>query len=362
MQNRTKNAVVTLVVGLTLNIMLGVAKLVTGIYAASASVMSDAFNNLSDAAVSLVTIIATFLAARGADHDHPFGHGRYEYIATFVLGAVIVAVGAEVFVTGFKRAITPVDTEFGIAVLSTLGAAIAVKAFMGVFYTVHGKRIGSDTIKAAAVDSFSDAAVTTVVLVCAVIERYCAVNIDGYASMAVALVIIVFAVRILKSTVSRLLGERPDPELTVAVTELIRQEHEVLSVHDLIINDYGSSIKIAEADAVFAADLPFTTVHAVCDRIERNVYDKTGVRLSLHADPFVTDDERHEKIRLGIDGALAAFGATCHDIIIDDECAVVSLDVKIDGSLPENEISAQAEAQVRAVVPTYAVKIHIDYI
>lgn len=169
--SRTKTALVTLAIGLALNIALGAAKLVTGVLADSTAVTSDALNNLSDAAVSVVTIIATALAARAADHEHPFGHGRYEYIATFILGAVIVAVGAEVFSSGLKRAITPVEVDMNVAVWATLAAAIAVKSGMAVFYRVYGKRIGSDAIKAAAVDSVSDAGVTSAVLICAVVEK-----------------------------------------------------------------------------------------------------------------------------------------------------------------------------------------------
>ena len=242
--SRTKTALVTLAIGLALNIALGAAKLVTGVLADSTAVTSDALNNLSDAAVSVVTIIATALAARAADHEHPFGHGRYEYIATFILGAVIVAVGAEVFSSGLKRAITPVEVDMNVAVWATLAAAIAVKSGMAVFYRVYGKRIGSDAIKAAAVDSVSDAGVTSAVLICAVVEKFTGAHIDGYASMAVAAVIIVFAVRILKSTVSRLLGERPDPKLHAEVKDIITSDPRVLSVHDLIINDYGAAKRL----------------------------------------------------------------------------------------------------------------------
>lgn len=360
--SRTKTALVTLAIGLALNIALGAAKLVTGVLADSKAVTSDALNNLSDAAVSVVTIIATALAARAADHEHPFGHGRYEYIATFILGAVIVAVGAEVFSSGLKRAITPVEVDMNVAVWATLAAAIAVKSGMAVFYRVYGKRIGSDAIKAAAVDSVSDAGVTSAVLICAVVEKFTGAHIDGYASMAVAAVIIVFAVRILKSTVSRLLGERPDPKLHAAVTDILTSDPRVLSVHDLIINDYGAAKKIAEADAVFPADMAFTDVHAVCDALERSVAEQTGVRLCIHADPLILADERLVLLRERIDGAISAYGATAHDVAIDDETKKVTLDITIpDGKAPQAELKAQAEAQARSVVP-YDVEVVIDYI
>ena len=351
--SRTKTALVTLAIGLALNIALGAAKLVTGVLADSTAVTSDALNNLSDAAVSVVTIIATALAARAADHEHPFGHGRYEYIATFILGAVIVAVGAEVFSSGLKRAITPVEVDMNVA---------AVKSGMAVFYRVYGKRIGSDAIKAAAVDSVSDAGVTSAVLICAVVEKFTGAHIDGYASMAVAAVIIVFAVRILKSTVSRLLGERPDPKLHAEVKDIITSDPRVLSVHDLIINDYGAAKKIAEADAVFPADMAFTDVHAVCDALERSVAEQTGVRLCIHADPLILADERLVLLRERIDGAISAYGATAHDVAIDDETQKVTLDITIpDGKAPQAELKAQAEAQARTVVP-YDVEVVIDYI
>ena len=348
--------------GLALNIALGASKLATGLIADSTAVTSDALNNLSDAAVSIVTIIATALAARAADHDHPFGHGRYEYIATFILGAVIIAVGAEVFASGLKRAIDPVDVEMGVAVWATLGAAIAVKSGMAIFYRIYGNRIGSDSIRAASVDSLSDAAVTAVVLLCAVAEKFTGAHVDGYASMAVAIVIIIFAARILKSTVSRLLGERPDPKLYSAVTDVLLSDSNVLSVHDLMINDYGAAKKIAEVDAVFPSDMAFTDVHAVCDMLERKVADLTGVRLCIHADPLILADERLVLIRSRIDDALAAFGATAHDVAIDDENRMVTLDIKLpDDKAPQAEIKAQAEAQVRSVLQ-YGVQVDIDYI
>ena len=361
MNNRTKNAVVTLAIGLALNICLGVAKLVVGLLSDSTSVMSDAFNNLSDAAVSVVTIVATALAARAADHEHPFGHGRYEYIAAFVLGAVIFAVGIEVLTSGIERAISPVDIDAGAAVWATLGAAIGIKAFMAGFYAVRGKRNGAETIKAAAVDSASDAAVTSAVLICAVIERFTGAHIDGYAAIAVAVVILIFALRILKNTASRLLGERPSPELERTVRDIILSAPHVVSVHDLVINDYGEAKKIAEADAVFPAELKFVEVHAVCDEIEREVYEKTGVALTVHADPLITDDARLDKIGAQLDELLKSYGATEHDLAIDDCKKVVRVDIKPPVGTPIEHIKAQAEAEIKAILP-YAVEIHIDYV
>ena len=362
LNKRTGNAVATLAVGLALNIILGAAKLTIGLLSTSSSVVSDAVNNISDAAVSLVTIIATCLAARGADYDHPYGHGRYEHIAAFILGAVIVAVGAEVFISGIRRAVEPVEIVASTALWATLGASIAVKGFMAVFYFMRGKRVGSDTLKAAAVDSVSDVAVTTVVLVCAIAEKFTAARIDGYVSMAVAVVITVFGVRILKQTVSRLLGERPDPQLYGTVKRIIESAPQVLSVHDIMINDYGAGNMTAEADAVFPADMAFVDVHAVCDGIERKVREDTGVRLCVHADPLNTGDARLSAIAEKLKTALTPFGATAHDVSVDDDKHMVELDIMLaSDKLPTDEITAIAESQVRAVVQ-YNVKVRIDYI
>ena len=364
MEKRTKNAVITLAVGLALNILLGVAKLVAGLLSRSTSVTSDALNNISDAAVSLVTVFATALAARRADHDHPFGHGRYEYIATFVVGAGILAVGVEVLSGGIKRIIEPVTVDYGLLVMITLGAAIAIKSFMAVLYftRARGCVAGSDTLKAAAVDSVSDAAVTTVVLCCAIAQKYTGANIDGYASVAVAVVILAFAVKILKTTISRLLGERPDPVLYDKVRDVILSFDKVVSVHDLIINDYGAATKIAEADAEFPGDMTFVEVHAVCDRIERAVYEKTGIRLSVHADPIMDGDERLKDLRRRVSEVLDSYGATAHDISINDENESVELDIRMPlAHSPEAEITAQVRASITAVLP-YTVNINVDYI
>lgn len=360
MHNRTKTAVATLVIGLALNIILGVAKLTIGILTDYASATSDALNNISDAAVSLVTIIATALAARGADKKHPFGHGRYEYIATLVVGAGVLAVGVEVFTGGLERAITPVDAQLGIAVFATLGASVAVKAFMAAFYFVRGRKTDSETIKAACFDSVSDVAVTSVVVCCALIQRYTSVNIDGYVSMAVAIVILLCALGIIRSTVSRLLGERPDRGQIDSVREIISSFPEVLSVHDIIINDYGVANKIAEADAVFPADMSFVDVHAVCDSIEHAVFDKTGIRLCVHADPLVSD-ERHTNVQALLDEILSGYGVTAHDLIINDEQRTVEVDIEMsDCGGIESEIKEQVTARIKTVLP-YDVMINVDY-
>lgn len=362
MKSGTKNALITLSVGLALNIALGVSKFTIGVLSSSASITSDALNNISDAAVSLVTIIATALAARTADHEHPFGHGRYEYIATFAVGAGILAVGTEVFINGVERIIEPVRVEFSAAVWGTLCAAIGVKLFMAIFYFVRAAKLGSGTLKAAAVDSISDVAVTSAVLGCAIIEKYCDIRVDGYASVAISAVILLCAFGILRRTISRLLGERPDPMLYEKVREIISASQCVLSVHDLVINDYGAANKIAEADAVFPAEMTFVRVHAVCDELEREIAEKTGVRICIHADPLITDDDRLSELRPRIDRALLPFGATAHDVCIDDCKCVVGLDVHIpQAKVKSEEVIAAVQAEVQAVLP-YSVRVEIDYI
>lgn len=362
MKTRDKTALVTLIVGLALNIALGTFKLVAGILSNSRAVSSDAINNLSDAAVSVVTIVAIALSARAADHDHPYGHGRYEYVATFILGAVIVAVGAELLIDGIKRVIAPEPVILDILVFVSLGTSVAVKAFMAVFYFARAKVTGVETIKAAGVDSVSDAVVTSVVLACAVAELKTGAHIDGYVSIAVAVVILVFAVRILKGVINRMLGTRPDPELTERINNIISSDGAVLSMHDLVINDYGANNKIAEVDVVLPAEMSFVEVHGVCDRLEHKAKGETGVKLCVHADPFVSDDARLAALSENIEKTLSSFSATAHDIKIDDDGQTVSLDIKLDGDgAPEAEIRGLVEALVRGELG-YSTVIEFDYI
>ncbi len=362
MDSRSKKTLLTLIVGLALNIALGTGKLVIGLLSDSVSVASDAVNNLSDAAVSVVSAVAVALAARAADHDHPYGHGRYEYIATFVLGAVIAAVGVELFIGGVERAVNPQAVDAGIAMWAVLGASIVVKAFMAVFYFVRCGRQKSGTVKAAAVDSASDAAVTTAVLVCAVIQYKTGADIDGYVSIGVSAVVLVLAVRILKGVIGRLLGGRPDPELTQKIYGILSTSEVATSAHNLVVNDYGETNKIAEVDLVFPSDMSFLEVHAECDRLERVVLCETGVRLSVHADPLITDDARLSDITDRLAACLAAFGATAHDVALDDCNKRVELGIALpDDGAPADEIKSLATAQVRQVVP-YEVEIHTDYI
>lgn len=351
-----KSALVTLVIGLALNILLGAGKLVVGIITDYAAVKSDAVNNISDAAVSVVTIVATALAARGADSDHPYGHGRYEYIAAFVVGAVVLAVGVEVLIAGVRRAITPAVSEMNTPLIIVMSLSIAVKLGMACMYFVRGKKSG--TLKAAGVDSASDAAVTTAVLGCTFIQHYTGMDIDGYAAIAVSLVILVCAFKILRSTVSRLVGERADPALCEQVKRIILSHPAVLSVHDIIINDYGSANKIAEADAVFSSDMSFVAVHDVCDGLEREVLLSTGVKLSLHADPSA--DGRAAALAERLSEVLSPYGVTAHDIRIDDGQKTVCFDISVGAKVPVTEVCEQAKACAKAFIP-YDVTVEVDY-
>lgn len=358
-EKRDGGAIITLIVGLILNIGLGVSKLVAGLLAKSNSVASDGVNNLSDAAVSLMSVIAVSLAARAADHDHPYGHGRYEYIATFVLGTVIAVVGIELFKSGVERAIAPEEVETGVLVWTTLGISIGVKAFMGVFYLLRSRR--NTTIKAAAVDSFSDVAVTSAVLICMIIQSKTGVDIDGYVSIGVSVIILVFAFRILKGVVARLLGARPDPDLTNKINDILSSSKLAISSHDLVINDYGENKKIAEVDLTFPADMSFVDVHAECDRIEKQALSDMGVTLSIHADPLITSDDRLVKIGTELNESLKDFGVSAHDVVIDDENKKVDVGVTIPNDKVDIDGVKNKVSEVVKSVLNYDVELHTDF-
>lgn len=363
MEKRTKSAVITLVIGLTLNIALGVSKLVTGMLTHASAITADALNNLSDSAVSIVTIAATALAARAADREHPFGHGRYEYIATFILGAMIVVVGIEALTSGIRRIITPVVVDYSAVLWSVLGVSIAVKAAMSVFYRLRGAKLKSDAIKAAATDSLADVIVTSTVLVCAVIESTTSVNLDGYVTLAVAVFIIVLALKILKNTIDMLLGKRPDEALSAQIYGILTGCAEIVSVHDLVINDYGVGNKIATVDAVLPSNLEFVRVHEICDTLEREVHKSVGVKLTIHADPLIENNEELSAVNARIAEVLQPLGLVCHDVYIDHENNAISFDICVDREVPigADELIQRVKDSV-AAASDFAVSIHLDYI
>ena len=286
-------------VGIALNILLFVGKFVAGIISNSIAITADAFNNLSDAGSSLVTLIGFKLAEQKPDSDHPFGHGRMEYLSGLIVSAVILMMGFELVKDSVDKILHPTEVAFSAIVLFILIASILGKCYMALYNFRYGKRFESSTLKATAVDSLSDCVSTTVVLIATVVGHYTDVQIDGFCGVAVGILIFVAGINAARETLSPLLGEAPDPEFVEQIEDIVMNfdKESVIGIHDLIVHDYGPGRRIISLHAEVPAEGNMMSLHDVIDNLEMKLRAELGCLTTIHMDPVVTTDERVKELK-----------------------------------------------------------------
>lgn len=285
------------IVGIVCNSLLFLLKLIVGILSGAVSVIADAMNNLSDAASSVVTLVGFQLAQRPADRDHPFGHARYEYLSGLTVAALILVIGGELAVTSVKRIFVPAAVELTAVTFGVLVCAVAVKLWMSIFFKKLGMRIESTTLKAASVDSRNDVIATAAVLAGCMIEWLLHINVDAYMGLAVAVFILWSGIDMAKQTISPLLGERANTQLTEQISHHILSHEKVLGIHDLLVHDYGPGKCFASVHVELSAQEDPLVCHDIIDGIENDVLDNLNVHLVIHYDPVVTDDAEWNQMR-----------------------------------------------------------------
>ena len=278
------------VVGIVLNVLLCLAKGIVGIASGSVSIVADAVNNLSDASSNVVSLIGFKLASRPADPEHPYGHGRFEYLAGLVISVLVTAVGIELARSGIERILEPEPVEFGWALVVVMLLSAAVKAWMMGFNDTLGRRIESEALRATGVDSRNDALSTLAVLACALVSRFTGLQLDGWVGLALGAFVLVSGLNLVREAVSPLLGEAPSPELVAHIRDEILSQPGVLGMHGLMIHDYGPGRKFATAHVVMPAEADPLETHATLEAIERRSRERDGIEMTLHYDPVVTKD------------------------------------------------------------------------
>lgn len=362
---RQKSGILTGVVGLVLNVFLGAGKLAAGLLTGSVSILSDAANNLSDAGSSVMTVFSFALGGRAADRDHPYGHGRYEYIASMLIGVIIVAVGVQLVTSSISKIAHPVRVEYNALAIAVLAVSVAVKLGMGGFYLYRAKKIRSDTLKAAAFDSFSDVCVTGGLIVTIVMNRFVAYPLEGVVGLVISLIIIFGGIKLLLSTVNRLLGRGADDETVRMLTEIVLDGDLIVGVHDLRVHDYGPNRKIASIHAEFDRNVTITEAHEVIDALEHKAYDDMGVELVIHCDPIDSSDVTLNRIRHAIDDIIRVYpGASIHDLDIHYAEHRVDLHLSIPEAVKHEaeHIRELIEGAVAAVICGCEVNIVTDII
>lgn len=279
------------ITGIVCNLLLFTAKLVIGTLSGSISITADAFNNLSDASSSIITLLGFKLSARPADKDHPFGHARYEYIAALAVSVLIMVIGLELAKSSLDKILHPAAVQVSGVLVAVLCLSMAVKLWMMLFNKKLGGRIQSAVLQATAADSRNDIVATGVVLAGALLSHFTQLMLDGWFGMMVAAFILVSGALSLRETLSLLLGERPDPALAKRIAEKILQYDGVLGTHDLIVHDYGPGHRFASAHVEMDAKVSALISHDIIDNIERDFKQQEKLDLVIHYDPVVVGEE-----------------------------------------------------------------------
>lgn len=288
---RTAYGMLAGILGVVLNSLLCVFKLIAGFMTGSIAIMADALNNLSDAASSVITLTGFKLAAKKPDPDHPFGHGRIEYLAGLLVSMIILLMGFELFKTSIGKIIRPEPITFSLLSALILIVSTAVKLYMSAYNRALGSKLNSPSMEATAADCRSDALSTFVVLIAMLIAHFTDVSIDGWAGLLVSFTIFMAGYGAARETINPLLGQSPDPELVEQIRSEVRAAPDVLGIHDLIVHDYGPGRRMVSLHAEVAAEGDILLLHDGIDRLERQLRDELGCEAVIHMDPIVTSDE-----------------------------------------------------------------------
>ena len=306
--------------GIVLNILLFLGKLIAGILAGGISVIADAFNNLSDAGSSIMTFVGFKMAGMPADSEHPYGHGRMEYVSGIIISFIIMMMGFELGKSSVEKIFSPEKSEFIILAVSVLGASLLVKLWMALFNKKLGRKIDSATMKAAAADSLSDCISTSVVIICMFIQLFSGFELDAYAGIVVALFILYTGFSTFKESLTPLLGTKPKKELVEEIENTVMNYDGIVGVHDLMVHDYGVGRMVISLHAEISSKTDIMLAHELIDLIEDDLREKYRCSVTIHMDPVVVDDKKADEVKKvvldiikNIDSSL-----TIHDFRITD--------------------------------------------
>lgn len=352
--------------GIGLNILLFLGKYLAGRLSGSIAMTADAFNNLSDAGSSVITLLGFRMAAKKPDPGHPFGHGRIEYLSGVAVSLIIIVVGVQLGLESIDKIISPEPVDAGLVPMLVLVASICVKGYMFAYNRGIGRKINSPGMSATALDSLSDCIATGVVLISMLLARFADVNIDGWGGAAVAIFIIFSGFKAAKETLSPLLGNPPDPQLVRDITDIVMSHPEVLNVHDLIVHDYGPGRLMISLHAEVPGDGDIYALHDAIDTAEYELQQKLGCSAVIHMDPVSPDGTKTAHMREELAEAAKAIDPrlTIHDFRIVD--GPTHTNVIFDAVLPndspvtEDDAKAQLETIVHSLWQNSHPKVHID--
>ena len=353
------------VTGILVNVLLAALKFLMGLLSGSLAVMADAANNLSDAAGSIVTLITVRLANKPVDQEHPFGHGRLEYIGSLGVGALILLMGLSLLSDAVNGILHPQPLSTSWMVAAVLVFSVLMKLWLYFYYRKLGTAVNNGTLLAAAKDSLGDVLSTGAVLVGILLHMAFHISVDGYIGLAVAIVVLKAGVDVCHDTLDSLLGCKPDPDKIRRIREILLSKPGILGLHDLVLHDYGPGRCIASVHAEVSADGNILDIHEMIDQAEREVAEQMHLPICIHMDPIVTSDETTNRLHRqmadflrNIDPALSL-----HDFRLvpgKDRTNLIFDCVLPAGFKDKHALYQSLAAYAKSLNPTYDVVVQFD--
>ena len=352
--------------GIGFNVLLFAGKLIAGMLSGSVAIVSDAFNNLSDAGSSIISLVGFKLSNKKSDPQHPFGHGRLEYISGLCVSFLIILMGVELGKASIEKIIEPAQVKFSLLTAAILAASILVKLYMALYNSRIGKRLNAVTMKAMAKDSLSDAVATSVVLMSMIVAKLADIAIDGYCGVVVAAFILFTGITAARDTISPLLGQKPDSEFIEEVMRIVNAHKEIIGTHDLVVHDYGPGRLMITLHAEVDADMDILVAHDAVDNIENELREKLGCSAVVHMDPIVTDDVETNATREEIKRVVSNIDSrmTIHDFRMvpgpTHTNVIFDVAVPFDTDMDDDELRKILGARIRDVDSKLNAVIEID--
>ena len=352
--------------GIGFNVLLFAGKLIAGMLSGSVAIVSDAFNNLSDAGSSIISLVGFKLSNKKSDPQHPFGHGRLEYISGLCVSFLIILMGVELGKASIEKIIEPAQVKFSLLTAAILAASILVKLYMALYNSRRGKRLNAVTMKAMAKDSLSDAVATGVVLMSMIVAKLADIAIDGYCGVVVAAFILFTGITAARDTISPLLGQKPDSEFIEEVMRIVNAHKEIIGTHDLVVHDYGPGRLMITLHAEVDANMDILVAHDAVDNIENELREKLGCSAVVHMDPIVTDDVETNATREEIKRVVSNIDSrmTIHDFRMvpgpTHTNVIFDVAVPFDTDMDDDELRKILGARIRDVDSKLNAVIEID--
>lgn len=294
---RGKYTVLSSITGIIVNVLLSIFKIIIGIIANSMSIISDGLNNVSDAGSSIVTMVGFKMSQKKVDNDHPWGHGRMEYITALIVDILIILVGFELFQNSIDKIMHPELPNISNITIILLVVAILAKLWLFLFNRKIAKTINSAAIKGTAYDSISDSISTAAVLLSAFVAKFAGISIDGYVSLLVSIFILITGFKAVKEMIDLLLGQKPDPDFVKEIENFAKKYDIIHGIHDIMVHDYGPGRKIVSFHAEIPANSDICKAHDIIDQMEQDIFDEFGCITTIHMDPIVVDNDEINNMR-----------------------------------------------------------------